>query len=194
MKIILIRHGEGYHNLKYNNTGKSDNYDILYPSLTENGIKQARELNKILNKEKIDKILVSPLKRTLQTYHYVFLGRNISTISSDCIREYVQNRCDYRENINKYIIQYKNIDFSYISEKQDVYKLFAGIENYIDIKKRCDTFYQWLQTNKNNNVKCIAVVTHGAFLKQFLEIYSNNLHISDISFFKNCEYRIGHLN
>ena len=39
MKIILIRHGEGYHNLKYNNTGKSDNYDILYPSLTENGIK-----------------------------------------------------------------------------------------------------------------------------------------------------------
>ena len=61
MEILLVRHGQTEWNLLTKVQGKAD------VELNEQGIKQAEETRNYLKNEKIDLILCSPLKRTMQT-------------------------------------------------------------------------------------------------------------------------------
>jgi len=61
MKILFVRHGQTNLNSPRRMQGISDE------ELNDTGIKQADETRKILEKKKIDLIIVSPLKRAIQT-------------------------------------------------------------------------------------------------------------------------------
>ncbi|CAD7975742.1 unnamed protein product [Amoebophrya sp. A25] len=63
-RIFLLRHGQGYHN----STGR----DIPDAMLTDSGITQAKSWSKDIQKFNIELVLVSPLRRTLQTACYAF--------------------------------------------------------------------------------------------------------------------------
>ena len=93
--IYFIRHGEGYHNLT---THDHHNYNIKYPRLTVKGIRQCFETRQQLEDIKFDLVIVSPLRRTLETATYIF-GKRIKTISMEEIIEYISNTCDLREPI-----------------------------------------------------------------------------------------------
>ncbi len=71
-KLIVVRHGEGYHNLVklHNSNPLHPNY--FHADLTDLGRAQVAETAKKLlaqgfNKDNIDLVIVSPLPRTLQT-------------------------------------------------------------------------------------------------------------------------------
>ncbi len=65
-RVFLLRHGQGFHNA----TGD----DIPDALLTEDGITQATSWQQELHKLDIDVVLISPLRRTLQTACYAFSG------------------------------------------------------------------------------------------------------------------------
>ena len=66
MNIIFLRHGEATDNVK----GIISDRESYYSTLTENGIKTVKESIKSLP-SKIDKIYVSPFKRTIETANIV---------------------------------------------------------------------------------------------------------------------------
>jgi broad specificity phosphatase PhoE len=181
MKIYFIRHGEAYHNL-YNNG--NNNWHLEFPRLTVKGINQCHEVKKLnLN---VDVILVSPLRRTLETAENIFDKSN-KFIALDEIKEFVANPCDRRETVNVIIKYFDYVNFSNISDDYEINKK----ETEDDISIRMEKFYNYLKTLK---YKSIAVVTHGAFLKRFINKYGEKLNISsNDSYFKNCEVKTGEL-
>ena len=66
MRIYFIRHAEGEHNLS------PECWEIKYPKLTEKGRNQSIGNRKFFEKINIDLIVVSPLKRTLETAELIF--------------------------------------------------------------------------------------------------------------------------
>ena len=181
-KIYFIRHGEGYHNLcNYN----YHNYHLEYPRLTVKGLKQCFELKKTLKEDKFDHIIVSPLRRTLETAVSIF-DQNNNFIAMESVREFISNPCDYRESIEEISKEYNFVDFGFVG---DNYK-YNKKEEDIDINLRIDSFYTYLI---NTPFQKIAVVSHGEFLKRFFKKYGKNLHIREIEWMKNCGLEVGYL-
>ena len=179
--IYFIRHGEGYHNLRNYNY---HNHHLLYPRLTTKGINQCFEVKQTIND--MDIILVSPLRRTLETAEYIF-GKSNKFIAIENIREFVTNECDFRESINDISKMFDYVNFNLINDDYDYNKL----ESEEGINIRIDKFFLYLQKMKEKN---IAVVTHGAFLYRFIKKYGDQLNIDNKDWFKNCEVRKGILN
>ena len=197
MRIIIIRHGEGYHNIgkikkKYLCFGKlvSDSWNILYPKLTPNGFHQCSHTKIVLDSysEHIDTIYVSPLSRTLQTASAIFNKRKLIAIPD--VRENVKNPCDFREDKETLQKNFQNTDFTYVNDTADYNKF----ESDHDISLRCDKFYSRLVNDaKSNKFNTVAVVTHGAFINSFLSIYGKKINIENVTWFNNCEFRIGNI-
>lgn len=184
--IYWIRHAESLSNIS------ESNYKIVDPSLTLRGINQCDKLKKYLEINKIidniDLIVVSPLNRTLETYQNIIddkLHNSILTISLDEIREFIDQPCHKREEIDKKNKKYKFINFDMIQNNQDyLYKKFNGKESKNNIISRCEWFINWLKNRKEKN---IMVITHGNFL---LPMFENVLtDVDNKSFFSNCELR-----
>ena len=182
-KIYFIRHGEGYHNL-YN--GDNNNYHLEYPRLTVKGLNQCFELKKKLNKIDFNFILVSPLRRTLETAVNIF-DINSTYISLESIREFISNPCDYRESIKEISKEYNFVNFSSFIEENDLYN---EKESDKDIYLRIDNFYNYLL---KTDFETIAVVSHGEYLKRFFEKYGDTLNIENKKFMDNCGLEIGYL-
>jgi len=98
INIFIIRHAQGYHNLTHSIVDKTikktkiffnltEDVELKDPQLTNNGIKQAKNCGKILNKYIIDNNLdrsnflcfCSILYRTRQTIKYILSHCNLNT-------------------------------------------------------------------------------------------------------------------
>ena len=181
-EIYFIRHGEGYHNLyNYN----YNNYHLEYPRLTVKGLKQCFELKNNLEKENFDSIVVSPLRRTLETAVNIF-DKNNRFIAMESVREFISNPCDYRESVEEISREYNFVDFGFIGDNY----FYNKKESDIDINLRIDSFYSYLI---NTPFKKIAVVSHGEYLKRLFEKYGDKFNIKNKQFMKNCGMEIGYL-
>jgi broad specificity phosphatase PhoE len=178
-KIFFIRHGEGYHNLMNYNY---HNWHLMYPRLTTNGINQCYQLKEKLKSEKFDLILVSPLRRTLETAEYIFDKSNTFVANED-IREVLSNPCDLRESITEILRSYDYVNLDEIPENESL----EIKESNDNINKRIESFYKYLDKLPIGNY---AVVSHFEFLKRFLSKYGINMCIENAEF-KNCECKIG---
>lgn len=180
MRIYFIRHAEGEHNLS------PECWEIKYPKLTEKGRNQSIGNRKFFEKINIDLIVVSPLKRTLETAELIF-GKDENYISLEYIKEHVVNNCDLRESKDDLISLFPYVNFNFIED----YQGYNDKESDDQIDKRLDNFYQWL-------IKCpkkeVAVVSHGQYLLRFLKKYGKNLNIDNFEWFENCEIRVGTYN
>lgn len=179
MKVSFIRHAEGYHNLS------KKNWQITSPSLTSNGINQCKTLKNKINNIEYDLIVVSPLLRTLQTAEELF-NKNNKFISMEWIKEAVVNPCDFRESKKESENKFPYVNFDLVNDNFNYNKP----ESEKQIIDRCDNFYNWLLNCKEKN---IAIVTHGQFLKVFLNKYGKKLNINNIKWFNNCELRKGYI-
>ena len=138
------------------------------------------------NVKNVDIILVSPLRRTLETAEFIFDKSN-KFLAIDYIREFISNPCDYKESNKEISLNFDYVDFSMSYDNYDYNKK----ETEGDVNERIILFYKYLQNSEYNN---IAVVTHGAFLERFIKKYQNNLNIENKEWFDNCEVRKGTLN
>ena len=158
MELYVVRHGQTDYNRKNLFQGHKD------IPLNNVGIQQAQQIALEMSNIKFDKILVSPLKRAIQTAEYIKEKVDVSIIIENSLIERsfgnmegktnredcnIQMMLDYKKNINK-----ENIE--------PIQTFFQRIYTFLDYIKE-----------KYKNEKII-LVTHGS-VSQVIECYFNGL-------------------
>ena len=170
MKVYIVRHGEVPHNaLKMYNRENED--------LTDNGIMQALELRDKIKDIKFDKVISSPLLRTIHT-------ENILTYYDDSIitdDRLIERDCG---DLSGQPIEVTNREeyWNYYTDIQ-----YGTSENIQDFFKRV---YNFLDELKDNDYKKVLIVAHSGVSKAFSGYFEG---IQDGKFLnrglKNCEIK-----
>ncbi|KAA8574048.1 hypothetical protein MFRU_001g01310 [Monilinia fructicola] len=125
--VHLMRHGEAYHNLGHSNDQINvQSYAIPDPSLTDEGIKQAKAARERMAERCAvpDLVLTSPLARTIETTLHIFPVVNNGSrapqpqiVAYDDLRESGAYLCNVRQDLTVLIDGYshKGIDFATLS-------------------------------------------------------------------------------
>lgn len=161
-KLYIVRHGQTDWNVKKLLQGKTD------IELNEDGINQAKELTKVIDLDKIDICICSPLKRTRKTAELIVEDK-VPIIYDELLLE---------RGFGNY--EGKPIIFDLI-EKQWNYKLndtSENIESIQDCLKRAKEFLDKINNTYQN--KNILVVSHGSFIK--------TLHFNLIGYDENTDF------
>ena len=175
MKINYIRHGESEANIKQCFAGQTQS------KLTEQGILQAINLNKILNQLTFDKIYCSDLIRAMDTQKYALPGYSSETLP--LLRE-----IDVGKLAGHLVTDCPGIfgDSFQDNLKYNNFTPYGG-ECKKDLYDRVNNFLDIALSSGNEN---IAVFTHGGFIKALAEtvlnLDINNTLISP----KNCSVTV----
>ena len=169
--IYCIRHGLALHNVLGQEIGSKAYFleKCFDAPLVDKGILQAKELGKKWdNLDKIQKVFVSPLTRTLQTTENIFKDKiGLKIIALDGIKEFPQGMetCNKRREKKELEVNFKNIDFSELDSDTDQMWREDRFETIEELEQRIEDFKNLLKKLDNENV---AVVSHSSFLKQML--------------------------
>ena len=169
--IYCIRHGLALHNVLGQEIGSKAYFleKCFDAPLVDKGILQAKELGKKWdNLDKIQKVLVSPLTRTLQTAENIFKDKiGLKIIALDGIKEFPQGMetCNKRREKKELEVNFKNIDFSELDSDTDKMWREDRFETIEELEQRIEDFKNLLKKLDDENV---AVVSHSSFLKQML--------------------------
>lgn len=181
IKLYVVRHAESVGNELGIIDSVSEEFN---KGLSVKGRKQARGIGEILRKNKYDLIIVSPLKRIIETLepHIKSLG-NPQVIISDLTIERNAGEFIGKESgaIKIYCEQNKIND--------PIAFRPANGESILAVYKRARKFLKYLKTNFDG--ENILLCGHYVFLK-CLEIAINNKNIRDYYSFpnmKNCELK-----
>jgi broad specificity phosphatase PhoE len=185
MKLIIIRHGETDYTAEKRYCGSA----IDVP-LNNVGIKQARKLRHLLQKEAVNVVYTSPLIRAIQTTNIIFENRPVKIYKAPLLRE---------SNLGKWeghtLTEIKKLF------PEDVKKWYEDPLRYgatdgetpIILQCRVKRFLERLSNTYNNNkrTKTIAIVTHsGPFRIIMGEVSGNGLKDFWKYEPKTCEYKI----
>ncbi|CAI2374853.1 unnamed protein product [Moneuplotes crassus] len=149
-KVLLLRHGNTLFNLTYDKIFHDKGYgqeildfwhDDNYRDspLSEFGIEQCKYASQFADKLDIDMVLISPLRRTLQTAHYVLRNHpqkeEIKYVIHPGIREHVYGYCEMTRNWEKkYNEEYKhmfpNLDASLMMKEDGHYDELFYSKNF----------------------------------------------------------------
>ncbi|KAI5861856.1 phosphoglycerate mutase-like protein [Durotheca rogersii] len=175
--VILIRHGEALHNILHD-------WELPDPDLTEKGVEQCKALMAELEPnlpfaQEECRIVVSPLRRTLQTVHHGLQwlrDRGVPVEVRAEWQETTDNPCDIGREPSSIMSEWPDFDFSGLDpiypQKIDLY------ENSEEaFQKRASLVKRWLFRRPE---KCVVVVTHSGFLKRVVQGPK----------FRNVEYRM----
>lgn len=141
VKITYFVHGTTVDNLNKKATG------WLPGELSQKGIEQAKNLNKIIKDKYFDVVICSDLKRAIDSAKIDFEGRDIKIIQDPRIRECNYGDLDGKDNFL--------VDYS-----QHIYNPFPNGESLKDVEVRLKNFIEYLKQNFNN--KKVALVSHKA--------------------------------
>ncbi|KAI1760355.1 phosphoglycerate mutase-like protein [Hypoxylon sp. FL1150] len=174
--VILIRHGEALHNI-------DNDWDLPDPLLTAKGIEQSKVLGAELEAnfpyaQDECRILVSPLRRTLQTVHYSLQWLRDRGVPVEVRAEWQEtssNPCDIGDDPSVLQKEWPELDFSSLDP---IYPQKIGLYESSEAayRKRASFARRWLFKRPE---KCIVVVTHSGFLKRTVQGPK----------YKNVEYR-----
>ena len=168
--FFCIRHGQGFHNTDFLKYGRAAYYDPekADPRLTPIGINQAKYLNKNwTDLENIDLVIVSPLRRCLQTAKHIFHGRNIQMIAFEEAREYPmgQQYSNKRSNKSELRKEFPFVNFVNLKTEQDT---LWDPNNYEDLHNLATRVKKIKKIIENRPEKNIALVAHSTFLMKLL--------------------------
>ncbi|KAF7960608.1 hypothetical protein EAE96_000284 [Botrytis aclada] len=179
--IILIRHAQALHNVSH----KARNYELHDPALTDLGFgTQCDELASHLENEvplarEIDLIVVSPMRRTMQTAQQGLgwlMKRGVPVILRPEWQENSNKPCDTGTPIEIMEKEWPQFDWSAVDplfpEKSGPYEFSKDA-----LIRRGTTARKWLQQRPE---KVIAVVSHAAFLRTCVSYRQ----------YENADYRI----
>ena len=168
--IHFLRHAQGEHNI----AGEADPIggyfrdDLLDAVLSPFGVAQCLAFaeSSILHKE-LDMVIVSPMRRTLQTAMQCFpeVVDSIPFIAVEEVREQTGlHPCDCRLSIDELRTNFPKVCFDQIENVEDpLYHLYSTErEPDSHVHARAHKFFEWLFQRKESNVM---IVTHSAFLR-----------------------------
>ncbi|OQR92156.1 phosphoglycerate mutase family, partial [Thraustotheca clavata] len=189
VKIVYwVRHAEGYHNAAERLYGtetwdasisKLDEY--LDASLNEFGMSDAynRSIAMALERQDgmpLDRIIVSPLKRTLQTAHLIFRLNDtqsslpiVPIVAMESCRETLGvHTCDKRSQKSVMMKAFPKVDWSLIENDEDILWTSHHRETNQEIQFRCHQFLNEMFDTFED--KHIAVVSHAGFIQNCMII------------------------
>ena len=166
--LYCIRHGIAEHNVNYLKYGVQTFYDPKFTdtSLVKEGFQQARNLrNSWLNLKDIELVIVSPLRRTLQTASEIFKDHSVTIIALDYSREYPlgEHTCNKRSSKELYMKDFPHINFDNLQTDQDEIWLSHRRETMDELNTR---IYKLKQFIVNRPETKIALVNHSSFIGQ----------------------------
>ena len=181
MNIIFMRHGESTNNVE---RVLSDR-EIYWSVLTENGINMVKNAVDKLP-DNISKVYYSPLPRTIETAHYVYL-------KYPDIEYQVDNRIRERFH-GKYSGKPNNEDLNNIRTKQANGDYLIRLGDYgdsrFDLEYRLINFFKDVY-NDNDKSSTILIISHGSvtsFMKRLLGIETRHLKPGDLEMFNDVDF------
>ncbi len=166
MKIILARHGETNENQNKHLSGNSN-----MAQLNNEGVKHSKRLTKLLLKEKIDKIISSPLDRAINTAKPIAKALNLKIEKEDLLREFDFGSLDGKNEQGKALQ-------GLLNRRKNVNYKFPNGESYKDVLNRIEKF---LPSLLNKNLKKVLLISHAginrAILTIFLKLDENKIDI-----------------
>ena len=173
MRIIIVRHGETEENKKRILMGH------IPGILSTNGIKQAKEIAKVLKNEKIDVIYSSDLDRAVKTTEEIAKYHNVPVFHSKDLRE--QNYGIFQGKPIDQLIEANN------KSKQGTNFKPQGGESLEEVKSRLKLFINKVyQENKGNTILisahagiawCIYSIYSGIPLEEVMKMQPKNTGI-----------------
>lgn len=156
--IFVVRHGETEWNVKKLVQGHKDS------PLTENGIKQAKELAKKLKKIKFDLIFSSDLLRAKRTAEIIAAEHNLTVETTELLRErkFGHLQGESVEAFHAFENLFKTLSF----EEHFKYKGSPDMESDEELTLRLITFLR--ETAITYPRKKVLVVTHGGIMRALL--------------------------
>ncbi len=112
--MILLRHGQSEFNLHFTATRRDPG--IPDPKLTELGHAQAQAAAEALQGERIQRIIVSPYTRALQTAAPIAARLGVPVIINPIVRERYAFSCDIGSPVSHLARAFPHHDFSQIDE------------------------------------------------------------------------------
>lgn len=175
MTIFLIRHAQSQFNAVYQ-AGQPD--PLLFDArLSELGHEQGRQTRSIATSLPIDRVIVSPLTRTLQTATLLFGTQRIFEIEAQ-VREQVLNSCDVGRSPAQLALEYPHLNFDHLPEhwwhKDEPDHRGIAVEPDDVLQQRADRFSKHLRESGARNT---AIVTHGNFIHALTGIKPDNCQI-----------------
>ncbi len=187
--IYLFRHGKTDFNVRKIFTGWKDS------NLTKEGIKNAKEISKILKNKKIDVAIYTHLSRSKDTLKYVLkIHPECRTLICDdrmIERSYGElegmKHEDFIKNTGKELFllgEYSNLN----KKEKKEYELFLGKkeyetihrgweisaqdgESFLDVEKRVLDFIFWLKKYVKENKVNVMISAHGNSIRIFRKIW-----------------------
>jgi broad specificity phosphatase PhoE len=179
--VYFIRHAEATHNVDFLKMGE-DAYFIEAnrdSSLTSKGIQQCMKVNP----PEVDIVYTSPLTRTLMTTNLIY-KYHPNRYATDIIRETNYHHvCNVRKTRSYLERVFEDIKFNMILQYDD----FCEVETGISRLKELDYLIN------EEEYKRIAIVSHGTFLKDYLNYKGlNDIHLDNCGIIK-CWYKNGNI-
>lgn len=168
--IYCIRHGLAMHNVLYKKYGTPIFSDPHYVDtlLVPEGHKQSIQLGKTWTDiNKIELVIVSPLKRTLDTAINIFQDKQVPIVALDESREYPLglHTCNKRKYKEELEILYPTVDFSSLETNYDNLWNSKQYETIESLQKRIDNVLNYIQQVNETN---IALINHSSFLSHMI--------------------------
>ena len=166
--IYCIRHGLSLHNLLYKKYGSSTFYnpDYVDTMLLPEGRQQALSLRDNWDEiNNIELVIVSPLKRTLETAIIIFQNKNIPIIALEFCREYPlgKHTCNKRSNKEELELLYPTVNFDNLTSNKDREWDDFNEETLESLNKRIELLINYIKDRDENK---IAFVNHSSFIGQ----------------------------
>lgn len=164
MKLILVRHGETWHNKNNICQGQFNS------QLTLLGIQQAEKLAERLKNEDFDVIISSDLDRAANTAKEIAKYHNCELILDSRLREQAKGILENKPSIDrKAYVEGKNISYSDFA--------YEGGESLKDTWKRVVEFLEEIKEKYPNNK--VLLVSHGGPLNTIIT-YLQNQDVDDL--------------
>ena len=96
-------------------------YDLIDAPLSEEGYSQCTKAKEALKNENVKLVLVSPLKRALQTAREIFKDHssNPKIVVYPQIREMLESSCDVPGSLKDLRTEFKEMDFELMDQFKD---------------------------------------------------------------------------
>jgi broad specificity phosphatase PhoE len=166
--LYCIRHGLSLHNKLYHKHGSKTFYDSDYVDtmLLPEGKQQARILGETWDEiNNIELVIVSPLKRTLETAVNIFEDIDVPIIALEICREFPMglHTCNKRSNKEELELLYPRVNFDNILSNKDDLWNDKKEESIDSLNSRITLVKKYI---KNRPEKNIAFVNHAGFIGQ----------------------------
>jgi len=164
--MILVRHGQSEWNAVFNRTRIDPN--IPDPPLTAEGRHQAEAAAQVLARSGIERLLVSPYVRTLETAEIIAARAGIAMVVEPMVRERAAFSCDIGTPRSRLAARWPQLSFDHVEEIWWP----TEMESEAELDHRCGRF----RATARNLVdwQRVAVVTHWGFIRGIAGVEARN--------------------